>query len=82
MARGTWSGCTTEIGGCVRDPTIPRLSAGRRPEHDADDEEDQEHAHDERERPDVTRLCRLHDASPPGFTSDQIPGWSIDSIDA
>ena len=40
-------------------------SAGRGPQHHADDKDDQEHTDNERECGDVTRMSRLHDAISP-----------------
>ncbi len=60
-------------------------SARWRAQHHAHDEEDEEQAHDERERRDVTRLGRLHGASPPGRLRTGIPdrfGLSIDGSPA
>ena len=42
------------------------VSVRRRPEHHAEDEEHQEERHDERKRPDVSRLGLLHDLASPG----------------
>ena len=61
--------------------SIHASSAGWRPEHHADDEENQKDAHDKRERSHVPWMCRLHDAPPPSL-SNRIPGQFAISIDA
>jgi hypothetical protein len=54
-----------------------RRLARRGAEHHGDDEEDEEDAHDERERCDITRLCRLHDAHPQLLIEPEFPTGSL-----
>ena len=61
--------------------SIRASSAGWRPQHHTHDEQDEEESHDERERPHVPWMCRLHDAPPPSL-SNRIPGRFATSIDA
>ena len=68
-------------GAALRNVSIRAPSAGWRPQHHAHDEQDEEESHDERERPHVSWMCRLHDAPPPSL-SNRIPGRFVASIDA
>ncbi len=72
---------TVVLHGRGRVASIRASSAGWRPQHHTHDEQDEEESHDERERPHVPWMCRLHDAPPPSL-SNRIPGRFATSIDA